>query len=91
MSTDAEFALEQGKGWLVPNPRVSAALDKHCPGRVIRGDKVTSEDQAALAKIVREGPGELYVDVLVFGETWPEDYDQQIAGAKGGTTTKASA
>jgi hypothetical protein len=91
MSTDAEFALEQGKGWLMPNPRVSAALDKHCPGRVIRGDKVTSKDQAALAKIVREGPGELYVDVLVFGETWPEDYDQQIARAKGGTTTKASA
>jgi len=79
ISTDAKFALEQGKGWLMPNPNVSAALNTHAPGRVIRGDKPTSADQAALAKIVREGPNELYVDVLVHGD-WPADYLQQTAG-----------
>jgi hypothetical protein len=77
ISTDAEFALEQGKGWLMPNPSVSAALDKHAPGRVIRGDKITTADQAALAKIVREGPDELYVDVLAYGKAWPADYRKQ--------------
>jgi len=76
ISTDAEFALEQGKGWLMPNPSVSAALDKHAPGRVVRGDKITSADQAQLARIVREGASELYVDVLAYGD-WPADYQQQ--------------
>jgi hypothetical protein len=79
ISTDAKFALQQGKGWLMPNPNVSAALNKHAPGRVIRGDKLTSKDQAALTKFVREGPDELYVDVLAYGE-WPGDYDRQMQG-----------
>jgi metallo-beta-lactamase superfamily protein len=78
ISTDAKFALEQGKGWLMPNPNVSAALNKHAPGRVVRGDKLTSADQAALANIVREGSDGLYVDVLAFGN-WPADYQQQTA------------
>ena len=75
ISTDAKFARQQGKGWLMPNPRVSKALDEHAPGRVIRGDQLTSAEEAELSKIVREGEGELYVDVLAYGD-WPADYQQ---------------
>ena len=71
ISTDAKFALTQGKGWLMPNPRVSAALKKQTKGRVVRGDQPS--DQAKLRSLVREGPGELFVDLLAFGE-WPKDH-----------------
>jgi hypothetical protein len=76
ISTDAKFALQQGKGWLMPNPNVSKALDKHAPGRVVRGDMVTKSDQKQLATIVKEGKDELYVDVLAYGD-WPADYNNQ--------------
>lgn len=76
ISTDAKFALQQGKGWLMPNPNVSKALDKHAPGRVVRGDMVTKADQKQLATIVKEGKDELYVDVLAYGD-WPADYNNQ--------------
>ena len=78
ISTDAKFARQQGKGWLMPNPRVDEALQKHAPGRVIRGDLLT--DEQALKAIVKEGKGELFVDVLVHG-AWPADYEEQNAGA----------
>jgi beta-lactamase superfamily II metal-dependent hydrolase len=76
ISTDAKFALEQGKGWLMPNPNVSAALEERTHGRVVRGDKLTSAEHAALADRVRESKDELYVDVLTYGD-WPVDYQLQ--------------
>jgi hypothetical protein len=76
ISTDAKFALQQGKGWLMPNPNVSKALDQHAPGRVVRGDMVTKADQKQLATIIKEGKDELYVDVLAYGD-WPADYNNQ--------------
>lgn len=80
ISTDAEFALEQGKGWLMPNPEVSEALREHAKGGVVRGDKLTSARDKALQGKVKEARDGLYVDVRAFGE-WPRDYDQQTAGA----------
>ena len=79
ISTDAKFALKQGKGWLMPNPNVSAALQKRAPGRVIQGDTLVPAKEKALKNLVREGKNKLYVDVLAFGD-WPADYAQQNAG-----------
>jgi len=43
-STVEEEALQQGKGWLMPNPEVKKQLLAHCQGRVIRGDRRWQED-----------------------------------------------
>lgn len=80
ISTDAEFALEQGKGWLMPNPQVSEALKQHAKGGVVRGDRLTSPEDEALEGKVKEAEDGLYVDVLAFGE-WPPDYKQRMIGA----------
>lgn len=82
ISTDAEFALKQGKGWLMPNPTVREALLKKTKKRVVRGDRLTSvgqEEKEALKEIVKEGEDELYVDVLAYG-AWPDDYAKLNAG-----------
>jgi hypothetical protein len=82
ISTDAEFALKQGKGWLMPNPTVREALSKQTRKRVVRGDRLTSagkEEKEALKEIVQEGEDELYVDVLAYG-AWPDDYAKLNAG-----------
>lgn len=76
--TDAAFALKQGKGWLMPNPRVDAALKEHTRGRILRGDwtvadtleKMEEAERAPFKKRVHEHPEGLYVDLLVSGE-WP--------------------
>ena len=75
ISTDAEFALKQGKGWLMPNPTVREALSKQAKKRVVR-DKLTSvgkEEKEALKEIIQEGEDELYVDVLAYG-AWLDGY-----------------
>lgn len=41
--TDAKFALEQSSGWLMPNPRVEAALLAKTRRRVLRGDRPAKE------------------------------------------------
>ena len=74
ISTDAKFALEQGKGWLMPNPEVSEALEEHAKGGVVRGDKPTSAEDEALKDRAREAKDGLYVDVKACGD-WPQDYE----------------
>ena len=82
ISTDAKFALRQGKGWLMPNPNVHTALIERTKGRVIRGDELTSDQMKLLKDKVRESKDGLYVDVLADGR-WPSDYDQQTVGNLG--------
>lgn len=76
--TDAKFALKQGKGWLMPNPRVDKALHKQASGRVLRGDRRVDEVIGELNAPLREGfstrtyeePDGLYIEYLAFGN-WP--------------------
>lgn len=46
--TDAEFAKEQSSGWLMPNPRVEAAL--LAKGLVLRGDRTLGQSLAERGK-----------------------------------------
>lgn len=79
--TDAAFALQQSKGWLMPNPTVDAALKLRTNNRILRGDRDREETIAAHEKAFRDNSGaapdprfgdrireeqDLYIEYVVF-------------------------
>lgn len=78
VSTDETFALKQGRGggWLMPNPRVKAALLAATKGRLVRGDRKWSEDEDVRSypispefkkRLDETAENDLYVDYRIFG------------------------